>query len=194
MKASAAALLVLLGSAGCFAEPGNTGSPDEPVRVQTALPARPDGPVLDQADILPPATEAALDARLRRLTSETKDVLVVVSVDSLGGQTIEDYATALFNDWGIGDAKTDYGLLVLVAPNERRVRVAVGCGLESTVTDERASEIIEQRFLPKFREGDFAGGIETGVEALIARLALPRPANDPGPHTEICKVEARNAA
>lgn len=194
MKASAAALLVLLSSAGCSAEPGKTASPDEPVRVQTALPARPDGPVLDQADILPAAREAALDARLRRLFSETNDALVVVSVGSLGGETIEDYATALFSDWGIGDAKTDRGLLVLVAPNERRVRVAVGCGLESTITDERASAIIEQRFLPKFREGDYAGGVETGVEALIARLALPRPANDPGPHSDICKTEARNAA
>jgi uncharacterized protein len=194
VKASAAALLVLLGSAGCSAEPAETGSPDEPVRVQTALPARPDGPVLDQANILPAATEAALDARLRGLWSETKDVIVVVSVDSLGDQTIEDYGTALFKDWGIGDAETDRGLLVLIAPNERRVRIAVGCGLESTVTDERASEIIEQRFLPSFRDGNFAGGVETGVEALIARLALPRPANDPGPHSEICIAQARNAA
>ena len=194
MKASAAALFILLSSAGCSAEPGKTGSPDEAVRVQAALPARPDGPVLDQANILPVATEAALDARLRRLSSETRDVLVVVSVDSLGGETIEDYATALFNDWGIGDAKTDRGLLVLVAPNERRVRVAVGCGLESAVTDERAAEIIEQHFLPRFREGDYAGGVESGVEALIARLTLPRPANDPGPHSESCRAEARKTA
>jgi uncharacterized protein len=184
----------LLSSSGCSAESGDTGLHDEPVQVQTALPAKPDGPVLDQADILPAATEAALDARLRRLSSETADALVVVTVDTLGGETIEDYATALFNDWGIGGAKSDRGLLVLVAPNERRVRVEVGCGLEPTVTDDRASEIIEQRFLPRFREGDFAGGVETGVDALITRLALPRPANDPGPHSEICKAEARNAA
>ena len=194
MKASAAALLVLLSSAGCSAEPGKTRSPGEPAQVHTALPARPVGPVLDQADILPAAREAVLDARLRRLFSETNDALVVVSVDSLGGETIEDYAAALFSDWGIGDAKTDRGLLVLVAPNERRVRVAVGCGLESTITDETASTIIAQRFLPKFREGDYAGGVETGVEALIARLALPRPANDPGAHSDMCKTEARNAA
>lgn len=194
MRASTAALLVLLSSSGCSAESSDTGSPDEPVRMQTALPVRPDGPVLDQADILPLTAESALDARLRRLSSETADALVVVSVDTLGGETIEDYATALFNDWGIGDAKSDRGLLVLVAPNERRVRVEVGCGLESAVTDEGASEIIEQRFLPKFREGDFAGGVESGVDALITRLALPRPANDPGPHSETCKAEARKPA
>ena len=150
--------------------------------------------MLDLADILPATDETALDARLRRLWSDTGDALVVVSVDSLAGQPIEDVANDLFNDWGIGDEDTDRGLLMLVAPNERMVRIEVGCGLESTITDELAADIIQQRILPEFREGKFPAGIGAGTDALIARLALPKPANDPGTQAQTCEAKARKAA
>jgi uncharacterized protein len=150
--------------------------------------------MLDQADILPAKDEAALELRLRKLWRETGDSLVVVSVDSLAGRPIEEFSLELFNTWGIGDDDTDRGLLILVAPNERKVRIEVGCGLESTITDELASDIIQQRILPEFREGDYSAGTRAGAKALIAQLTLPKPANDPGPHTEICQAEARKAA
>jgi uncharacterized protein len=150
--------------------------------------------MLDQADILPAKEEAALDARLRRLWRETGDALLVVSVDSLAGRPIEDFSRELFNTWGIGDDETDRGLLILVAPNERKVRIEVGCGLESTITDELASDVIQRRILPEFREGDYSAGTRAGAEALIAQLALPKPANDPGPHSDICIAQARSAA
>jgi uncharacterized protein len=178
---------------GCSAQRESTASPEEK-RVNAAIPARPDGPVLDLADILPAKDETALDGRLRRLWRESGDALVVVSVDSLGGQTIEDFANDLFNSWGIGGDGTDRGLLILVAPNERKVRIEVGCGLESTITDELASDIIQQRILPEFRASNYPAGTRAGAEALIAQLALPKPANDTGPHTEICQARAGKAA
>jgi uncharacterized protein len=179
-------LAILLAMSGCSAQGEQAAS--------SAIPARPDGPVLDLANILPPEDEAALDARLRRLWDETGDALVVVSVDSLSGQSIEDYATDLFNTWGIGNDETDRGLLILVAPNQRQVRIGVGCGLESTITDELASDIIQQQIIPRFSEGDLSAGTRSGVDALMERLALPKPANDPGPHSQACKAQARNAA
>jgi uncharacterized protein len=193
VKAAATALLVLLISSACSAE-ADTPAPDRQVEVQVTLPAQPAGPVLDQAGVLPAASEAALDERLRRLLQQTGDAVAVVTVDSLEGETIEDYAFALFNEWGIGSAETNRGLLLLVAPNERQVRIEVGCGLESTVGNGEAAEIIEARILPEFKDGDFAGGTTAGVEALIAQLALPKPANDPGPRTDTCRAGMKEAA
>ena len=135
-----------------------------------------------------------IEAQLTRLGGVSGDALVVVSVESLKGERIEDYAFTLFNTWGIGDAATDRGLLVLVAPNERKVRIEVGCGLESTISDDLAADIIQKRMLPEFRQGDFAAGVQAGVDALIERMELPQPANDPGPHSVLCTADMRNAA
>ena len=120
---------------------------------------------------------------MRELNQRTGDTLVVVSVQSLTDEPIERYATTLFNAWGIGDARTDRGLLVLVAPNERKVRIEVGCGFESTVTDEIAAKIISDTMLPLYREGELSAGTLAGVDALLKRISLPAPANDPCPHT-----------
>jgi uncharacterized protein len=159
-----------------------------------AYPARPDGPVLDQADIFPAADEAKLDHRLTDYWKKTGNALVVVSVTSLEGQSIEDYAFGLFNQWGIGDANTDHGLLVLVAPNEHKVRIEVGCGLEGRITNDVAAEIISDGILPDYRNGDLEGGTLAGVDALIARLAAPAWANDDQRTTPICKAKAKRAA
>jgi uncharacterized protein len=194
VRASGLALALLMALPGCSSEQDSTASPGQVTRVESAILARPDGPVLDQADILPAEEEIVLDERLRQLVRDSENALVVVTVNSLDSQPIEKYAFNLFNDWGIGDADTQRGLLILVAPNERKVRIEVGCGLESTITDELASDIIERRMLPEFREGDYSAGTRAGADALIAQLALPKPANDPGPHTEICRSRARKAA
>ncbi len=158
------------------------------------MPEKPSGPVLDQANILPQPVESRLDARLRELWATTADAVVVVSVTSLDGASIETFATKLFNSWGIGDRDTDRGVLLLVAPNERRVRIEVGCGAEPLISDEIAGQIIQQQILPAYRSGDFAAGTLSGVDAVIARLALPQPANDPGPHSDACRAEVRDAA
>jgi uncharacterized protein len=159
-----------------------------------AYPERPDQPVLDLADILPSTHEAALDQRLTTLWNTTGNALIVVSVNSLEGRSIEDYATGLFNEWGIGDAKTDRGLLVLVAPTERKVRIEVGCGLEGRITNEVAATIIRDAMIPRYKAGDLEGGTQSGVDALVAKLNAPATANDNVRTTPFCKNKAKAAA
>lgn len=131
------------------------------------FPARPDGPVLDLANVIPPPAEARLDQELRDYHHKSQRAIVVATVSSLEDQPIEAYATGLFNRWGIGDRKSNQGLLLLVAPNERKVRIEVGSGLEVTIPDAVAAQILDAAILPKFRSGDIVGGISEGVDALI---------------------------
>ena len=93
-------------------------------------PPRPEGPVYDGANILSPATEAKLDAELRAYNAQTGRAIIVATVPGLGGASIESYATTLYTDkWGIGGAQRDAGLLLLIAPSERKMRIEVGYGL-----------------------------------------------------------------
>jgi uncharacterized protein len=159
-----------------------------------AYPNRPDGPVLDLADIFPTADETALNQRLTDYWASSGNAVVVVSVESLDGQPIEEYATGLFNEWGIGDSKTDRGLLVLVAPNERKVRIEVGCGLEGTISDALASRVIQSKMIPEYRNGQLEEGTMGGVDALIEYLRSPAAANDNGPHTQACRARMKGKA
>lgn len=133
-------------------------------------PPAPDGPIFDQAGLLPPEAEAALDARLREYSQRTGRSIVVATVNSLEGETIEMYAVKLFEAWGIGGKESDQGLLLLVAPNERKVRIEVGYGLHQYVTDALSGRIIRDEITPRFAAGDMAGGINAGVNALITQL------------------------
>ena len=131
------------------------------------------GRVVDQADILPPEVEARLTAQLAELEATTQRQLVVATVPDLGGYDIADYGYQLGRAWGLGDAERNDGALLLVAPNERRVRIEVGYGLEGYLTDALAALIIQNRIIPRFRDGDFPGGIEAGTAAIIEQLQLP---------------------
>jgi len=133
-------------------------------------PPAPTSPVFDQANILPPADEAALDAKLREYSARTGRSIVVATVNSLEGEPIEMYAVKLFEKWGIGGKESDQGLLLLVAPNERKVRIEVGYGLHQYVTDALSGRIIRGEIAPRFQAGDMAGGIIAGVDALINQL------------------------
>lgn len=135
-----------------------------------AFPPPPDGPVLDAANVIPDAEQAALDQRLRAYNQATGRSLVVATVPSLDGETIEMYAVKLFEEWGIGGEETDQGLLLLVAPNERKLRIEVGFGLHQYVTDALSGRIIRNIITPHFQQGDFAGGIAAGVDALVEQL------------------------
>lgn len=130
------------------------------------------GRVVDQAGLLTPARETELTARLEALERDTTDQLVVVTVASLQGLEIEDYGYRLGRTWGIGQAETDNGVLLIVAPNERKVRIEVGYGLEPILTDGLSALIIHNEILPSFREGHFERGIEQGVAAIEAQLRL----------------------
>ena len=130
------------------------------------------GRVVDQANLLDPATEQALTEKLAALEAGSTDQLVVVTVNSLQDQEIEDYGYQLGRAWGIGQKENDNGALLIVAPNERKVRVEVGYGLEPILTDAFSSQVIRDDILPSFRDGDYQAGVVKGVDALIAQLSL----------------------
>ena len=136
------------------------------------------GRVVDQADLLDPAQEAALAAKLEALETQSNRQLVVATVNSLEGYDIADYGYQLGRTWGIGqdgegEAEKDNGLILLVAPNERKVRMEVGYGLEGIMTDALSSVIIQKDILPQFRNDDMAGGIIAGVDRISTHLSLP---------------------
>ncbi|MFC3068492.1 TPM domain-containing protein [Phenylobacterium soli] len=131
------------------------------------------GRVVDDASALSPQTRASLDVKLAALETKTSRQLVVVTVPSLQGYSIEDYGYQLGRAWGIGEKGRNNGVLLIVAPNERRVRVEVGYGLEGVLTDALSSVLLQERVLPKFRSGDVEGGVVAGADALIDQLSLP---------------------
>ncbi|MEO0691107.1 MAG: TPM domain-containing protein [Pseudomonadota bacterium] len=131
------------------------------------------GRVVDQANILPAETEAQLTAELAALETQSNRQLVVATVNSLEGYDISDYGNRLGREWGIGQEGEDNGAILLVAPNERRVRIEVGYGLEGYLTDALSALIIQNVILPPFREGDLPGGVVAGTQAMIAQLQLP---------------------
>jgi len=131
------------------------------------------GRVVDQANILPAETEAQLTAQLQALETQSTRQLVVVTVGSLEGYDIADYGYRLGREWGIGQEGEDNGAILLVAPNERRVRIEVGYGLEGYLTDALSALIIQNVILPRFREGDMPGGIVAGSQTIISQLQLP---------------------
>jgi uncharacterized protein len=157
---SAAARLLLAGRIA-FSSVGNA--------VAQTFPAL-TGRVVDAADIIPPDAERELADLLELHEQKTTNQVVVATVPSLDGQAIEEYGVALGRAWGIGQKDKDNGVILLVAPNEREVRYEVGYGLEGELTDAITKVIIEGSILPRFKAGDFPGGIRRGVEDVIAVL------------------------
>lgn len=139
------------------------------------------GRVVDQAGLLDSASQASLSQTLEAHEQATGEQLVVVTVANLQGNTIEDYGYQLGRAWGIGQKGKDNGALLLVAKDERKVRIEVGYGLEGRLTDAQSSIIINNVIIPAFQRGDFPGGIRNGVAAMIKVLggdpmAQPRAA------------------
>lgn len=130
------------------------------------------GRVVDAAGILSPQARAALEAKLAAQEAKTSDQFVVATVPTLEGTSVEDYANRLFRFWKLGQGDKNNGVLLLVAPNDRRVRIEVGYGLEGVLPDAVASTIIGTAIVPAFRSGDFAGGVEKGADAVIEILNL----------------------
>jgi uncharacterized protein len=128
------------------------------------------GRIVDQANIIPAATSAAIEPKLADLESKSGIQLVVATVTSLEGEEIEPYANELFRTWKLGEKTKNNGVLLLVAPNEHRVRIEVGYGLEGTLTDALASVIITNAIAPRFKGGDFGDGIARGVDDIITVL------------------------
>ena len=128
------------------------------------------GRVVDEARILSPESTAEIAAKLNALEAKSSDQLVVFIAKSLQGYAIEDYGYQLGRAWGIGQKGLDNGVLLIVVPSERKVRIEVGRGLEPQLTDALSTLIIENTILPAFREGRFADGITKGVQDIASVL------------------------
>ena len=130
------------------------------------------GRVVDAANILSPETETRLTAELAALEAQSQRQLVVATVPDLEGNDVADYGYRLGREWGIGDKDRNDGALLLIAPNERRMHIAVGYGLEPVLTDALSASIIRDEITPKFRDGDFDGGVSAGVAAIARQITL----------------------
>jgi uncharacterized protein len=128
------------------------------------------GRVVDQAGILSSDDESRLTGKLHDLETKTSIQLVVVTLPSLRSRPIEDWGLALGRTWGIGQKGKDNGVLLVVAPNDRELRIEVGYGLEGTLPDATANAIIRNVIVPRFKAGSMAGGVSDGVDAIIAVL------------------------
>src|SRR5712672_3134856 len=126
--------------------------------------------VVDEAHIRSAREREALVAKLAELETKSGIQLVVVTVNSLQGQEIEPYANELFRTWKLGEKPKNNGVLLLVAPNEHRVRIEVGYGLEGTLTDALTKVIIQNAIAPRLKTGDFSGGIARGIDDIITVL------------------------
>ncbi|MHC5307324.1 TPM domain-containing protein [Bartonella sp. LJL80] len=124
------------------------------------------GRIVDRANLLDDQTKLRLTEKLEALERQTGDQVVIATVSSLGGYNIEDFANTLFRQWALGQKKMDNGVLLLVAPNERRVRIEVGYGLEGDLTDAVSAVIINSVILPNFRDGDYQLGIVEATDAI----------------------------
>lgn len=144
-----------------------------PAAAQTFPPLT--GRVVDQAHLLSPAQMADLNSKLQALESQSGRQFVVATVNSLEGYPIEDYAYRLGRTWKIGSAKNNDGVILLVAPNERKVWIATGYGAGIFLTDALSGVIIREDILPHFKQNppDYGGGIEAGADAIIQQMSLP---------------------
>jgi len=122
--------------------------------------------VVDLAGILSDSAEGRISAELERLESDTGAQGAVLTIPSLEGEPLEDYSLRVAEAWKLGRADIDNGLLLLVARDDRRIRIEVGYGLEPVIPDVLAGRIIDGLITPRFRNGDFDAGVEAGVSAL----------------------------
>ncbi len=128
------------------------------------------GRVVDNANLMTAAQRQSLSQALASAEQNTSNQVVVVTLADLQGYEIADYGYQLGRHWGIGSKESDNGVLLIVAPNDRKVRIEVGYGLEGVLTDALSSVIIQQEILPAFRQGQFYGGIQAGVTAIQAAI------------------------
>ena len=136
------------------------------------------GRVVDEANLLDPAQEAALTSKLQSLETQSNRQLVVATIASLQGYEISDYGYRLGRHWalgqdGKGESEKDNGAILIVAPNERKMRIEVGYGLEPILTDGLSSSIVRNDITPLFKAGNFPAGINAGVDRIATQLTLP---------------------
>ena len=128
------------------------------------------GRVVDQADILSPSTEETLTALLAAHEEATSNQVVVLTIPSLEGEAIETFSLRVAETWALGTAANDNGVLLTIAVEDREMRIEVGLGLEGALTDAAAGRIIRNEMRPRFRAGDFDGGVLVGVQSILGTI------------------------
>jgi len=128
------------------------------------------GRVVDQASVISPSIKDELETMLATHENNTTNQVVVATIESLGNAQIEEYSIELARHWGIGQKDKDNGVVLVVAPNDKQVRIEVGYGLEGTLTDALSSSIINYYIIPEFKKGDIQNGINIGIQKIIALL------------------------
>ncbi|MEO8157158.1 MAG: TPM domain-containing protein [Betaproteobacteria bacterium] len=154
-------LLTLLGL--CLCSGGLSVFGDSPIPYLS-------GRVVDQAEILTEPARERLDRMLQSHELATGNQVAVLTIDGIGSQSIEEFAAKVFETWKLGTHGKDNGVLIVVAPQEHRLRIEVGYGLEGTLTDVVADRIIRNLMTPRLREGNYDVGVEAGVTAVIQVL------------------------
>lgn len=152
-----------------------------PVRAEVAVPPL-SGRVVDLAGALSGADREALTSKLTAFEQSKGSQVAVLVMPSLGGEAIEDFATRVTDQWKLGRAGVDDGVLLVVAMSERRMRIQTGRGVQGVLTDALSKRIIAERMTPLFREGNVPGGIQAGVDAILAAVSgetLPAPGQAP---------------
>ena len=162
-------LLAINLSAADNAAEQNASAKETPSKESSKSPAL-TGRVVDQAGILSPAVKAELETALAAHENNTTNQVVVVTLESLNGANIEEYSLELGRRWGIGQKGKDNGALLVVAPNDKQIRIEVGYGLEGILTDALSSNIINYYIIPEFKKGDIQNGIKIGTQKIIALL------------------------
>ena len=140
------------------------------------IPKRPVGYVSDFANILDPRTESELNSLVAQTEQKTSAEIAVVTISSLDGMSVEEFAHKLFNRWGIGKKGKDNGVLVLIAARDRKMRIEVGYGLEPVLPDGLCGEIIREQFTPAFKSGNFPQGVKSGVTRIAEIILKGEPA------------------
>lgn len=128
---------------------------------------QPTGPVTDLAQVLLTLDAERIARSLRSYQQETGHQIAVLTTPSLGGESIEVYSLRIAKAWGLGQKGVDNGILIVLAPKDRRVRIELGRGFERYITNARAAEIVAQDMLPFFKERDYAQGLEHGIQKLM---------------------------
>jgi uncharacterized protein len=128
------------------------------------------GRVVDEANIISPAARGRLTAAMKKHEEATSNQLAVLTVQTIQPDSIEDYAVKVFESWKLGQKGKDNGVLVVVVPQDRKMRIEVGYGLEPTLTDGATGDIIRNVMTPRFRSGNYDQGVEDGMAAILRRL------------------------
>lgn len=164
----AVALICLSCAVGGAGSPPTESSAPQPETIAPVL--RQTGWVTDAAEIIPEDVEQRLAAKLAAFEHRTRHQMVVVTLPTLAGRDVANVADELGNAWHVGRAGHNDGLVLLVAPNDRRVRISTADGMQQLLPDETCQRIIDDTMSPRFRANDLPGGIEAGTDAIIAHL------------------------